>query len=184
MNELEKLDIEDMGEEQKYERFKIGNLEQANWALRKISAFVKKIGETNQLADKEVERIEEWRQAENNKVKNSMSFFEGLLIEYFTKEKAKDPKFKISSPYGKVSTRKQQSQWIFEDEEFIKYIEAAKPDLIRIKKEVNKADFKKIVGEGKEFSLLEDKIVNMESGEVVSGVSITEQPEKIIIKAL
>jgi hypothetical protein len=188
MNELEKLELDDLyfgslteGVKEQ-EKFKIENLNSANWAFRKLSAIENKRKEIEELANKEIERIQEWREQETKGLDSSKEFFEGLLIEYFSIQREVDPKFKISTPYGKISARKLPDKWEYDDKELLAYLEAAKPDLIRIKKEVDKANLKKKVAESKEFAICDNQVVNMESGEVVSGVTVTEQPEKITIK--
>lgn len=188
MNELEKLELDDLyfgslAEGVKEQgKFKIENLNSANWAFRKLSAMENKRKEIKELADKEMERIEEWQEQETKGLNNSKEFFEGLLVEYFARQKEVDPKFKLSTPYGKVSVRKLPDKWEYDDKELLTYLEAAKPDLIRIKKEVDKASLKKKVTESKEFAICDNQVVNMETGEVINGVTVTEQPEKITIK--
>ena len=91
---------------QEKKRFRIENLEAANWAFRKLAAIERKKKEVQELAQKEIERIRAWEQQEISSLDNSKEFFEGLLKEYFAREREKDPKFKISTPYGKVSARK------------------------------------------------------------------------------
>lgn len=181
MNELEKLELDDI-ENTEDNGFKINDLGGANWAFRKLAAIEQKRKEIKSLADKEIERIKKWQEQETKGLDSSKEFFEGLLIEYFSAQREVDPKFKISTPYGKVSARKLPDKWEYDDKELLTYLEAAKPDLIRIKKEVDKANLKKKVAESKEFAICDNQVVNMESGEVVSGVTVTEQPEKITIK--
>jgi hypothetical protein len=187
INKLAELELEEAMEatekaDTENDKFTINDLGGANWAFRKLSAMEQKRKEIKELANKEIERIREWQEQETKGLDSSKEFFEGLLIEYFSIQREVDPKFKISTPYGKVSARKLPDKWEYDDKELLAYLEAAKPDLIRIKKEVDKADLKKKAAESKEFAICDNQIVNMESGEVVSGVTITEQPEKITIK--
>lgn len=162
------------------ERFKITSLESANWALRKLAAISLKENEIRELMDKEIKRIEEWAKHELNKLNDSTNFFEGLLTEYYIKEKEIDPKFKVSTPYGKITARKQQDKWIYNDEIVLESLKKRKLDkFIRIKEEVNKSDLKKeveilenaCVQDGQvlgQVKLLDDGInyANIETGEV------------------
>jgi len=164
-------------------RFVIADLNSANWAFRKLAAIEQKRNGIKELADKEMERIRNWQQQEEESLNNSKEFFEGLLTEYFVTQKEMDPKFKISTPYGKVSSRKQQPKWNYEDEKLIGYLENYKPELIRIKKEINKNDFKKAVKEKDGFILTEDgKVVSNETGELIEGITIEKRPDSINIK--
>jgi len=50
--------------------------------------------ENIQTAQAEIERITSWRDEENGKLERSISFFEGLLYEYFVQLRGDDPKLK------------------------------------------------------------------------------------------
>ncbi|WDU84234.1 host-nuclease inhibitor Gam family protein [Caloramator sp. Dgby_cultured_2] len=157
-------------------KFIIGDLEQANWALRKIAVYKKKQQENEKLAEAEIKRIQNWLERENRQLENSIKFFEGLLEEYARKQKEKDAKFKLSTPYGKLTFRKQQPKWNYDEETLLKYLkQSGKTEFIRIKEEVNKSELKKklkIVGE----------FVVDENGEIIEGITIEEQPEKVVIE--
>lgn len=179
MNALEQYELEEIGnlaEEIEKQRFKVDSLESANWCLRKLAALEKQQSEIDALAQKEIERIQNWQQSEKEKIDFSKRFFECLLEEYFRSEREKNPKFKLSTPYGKVSSRKQQPKWTYDDEKLLNSLESAGlKDFIRIKKEVDKAALKKAV-----------EVVNgqavTEDGEILEGIKVEEQPEKIVIK--
>ena len=81
-------------------------------------------------------------------------------------------KFKLSTPYGKVTSRK-TSKYIYEDEQAIMdYCNINEIDAIRVKEELDKTAFKKLCKDG----------VNQATGEIVPGVRV-ETVEKISIKA-
>lgn len=179
MNALEQYELEEIGnlaEEIEKQRFKVDSLESANWCLRKLAALEKQQSEIDALAQKEIERIQNWQQSEKEKIDFSKRFFECLLEEYFRSEREKNPKFKLSTPYGKVSSRKQQPKWTYDDEKLLNSLESAGlKDFIRIKKEVDKAALKKAV------TVLGGQAVTAD-GEIIKGITIEEQPEKIVIK--
>jgi hypothetical protein len=176
MNTLCKYEIEEVEEIEK-EQFKIDSIEQVNWAFRKIRAYKAQIKETNMLADAEVERIEDWRKQENSNSKYSIEFFEGLITEYFVSERKYNPELKISTPYGKVTTKKQQDKWEYDEDKLTEWLEKNKPELVRTKKEPNKAELKKIA------KAINGVVVD-ENGEIVEGISVKEQGEKINIKVI
>ncbi|MBN3369122.1 hypothetical protein CF087_21565 [Clostridium botulinum] len=158
------------------ETFKIENLKGASWALRKIKECKESILEKEELAKVEKERIEEWL---NNETKNdlvSLEYFNGLLVEYYKELKQKDPKAKISTPYGKVTSRKNK-KWNYGNEEtLLKYLNSnGYKNLIRTKQEINKTDLK-------ESFLIKDGIVlDKNTGEVIPEISIVEE-ENINVK--
>lgn len=157
------------------ERFKIDNLEAANWAFRKLAAIERKKKEVQELAQKEIERIKTWEQQEIGSLDSSKEFFEGLLIEYFAREREKDPKFKISTPYGKVSARKQQPKWHYDDEKLVNWLLENDKELVRVKYEPDKNGIKK------KYKIIGENVVT-EDGEIVEGITIEERPEAINIK--
>ena len=159
------------------ERFKIDNLEAANWAFRKLAAIERKKKEVQELAQKEIERIKTWEQQEISSLNNSKEFFEGLLTEYFAREREKDPKFKISTPYGKVSARKQQPKWHYDDEKLVNWLLQNDKELVRTKYEPDKNGIKK------KYKVVGTNVVT-EDGEIVEGITIEERQEKINIKVV
>ena len=178
MNALELFEFEEIEnvEKEERERFKIKDLDAANWAFRKLAALEKKQLEYEDLAKKEKERIELWLQGETEKTNQSKRFFESLLEEYFYENKQIDPKFKISTPYGKVSSRKQQSQWEYDNEIVISSLKNAGLDsLIRIKEEPSKSEIKKAL------HVANGQVVTPD-GEIIEGIKVTERPDAIVIK--
>ena len=178
MNALEKIEFEEIEnvETEERERFKIQDLDAANWAFRKLAALEKKQSEYEELAKKEKQRIELWLKSETEKTNQSKRFFESLLEEYFYTEREKDPKFKISTPYGKVSSRKQQPQWEYDLEKVVTSLEnAGLKELIRIKKEPVKSEIKKAL------QVVNGQAVTVD-GEIIEGIRINERPDKVVIK--
>lgn len=175
MNALEIHEIQEVEQLEEKEQFKVTNIDQANWCLRKISVLKKKQIENEQLAKAEIERIEKWLKKENEQLENSIKFFEVLLEEYAKEQREKDAKFKLSTPYGKLSFRKQQPKWNYDEETLLNFLKSAgRTEFIRIKEEVNKAELKKklkIAGE----------LVVDENGEIIEGITIEEQPDKVVI---
>lgn len=155
--------------------FTIQDLDSANWAFRKLAAIERKRNEIQELADREIERIKDWQNQEEESLNNSKEFFEGLLTEYYVKQKEIDPNFKISTPYGKVSSRKQQPKWNYEDEKVLNWLKENDTELIRIKEEINKAELKK------KYQVVGKEVVT-EDGEIVEGITIEERPDFINIK--
>lgn len=180
MNLLEQQEfLEAMQEqpEQERERFRVHDLESANWVLRKMAVLRKKEEEIKALAKAEVERILAWEVKELEAIRQREEFFTNLLAEYLYEQRKHDPKFKISTPYGKVSTRKQPPKWEYPDDEtLVKTLkEVGLGNLIRIKEEPDKAELKRIA------TVHEGKVISPD-GAVIEGIRVVEQPEKIVVK--
>ena len=174
LNALLKNEIDEMNEimEEEVTGFKVDNIESANWCFRKIRALKEKIAETNELAEREIERINNWRRKENENAENSIAYFEGLLTEYYVQLKAQDPKAKVSTPYGKISSRKSK-KWLYANEDETKkwLKENGHIELIKVKEELDKANLKKAFKDG----------IDVETGEVIPGIAVVEE-ESITIK--
>lgn len=154
------------------ESFAINDLQGATWAFRKLRAIEEKQKEITAIAIEEKLRIDEWLKNESKSLNDDKAYFEGLLSAYYIEERAKDKKFKLSTPYGKVTARKTE-KYIYEDEEAIKdYCCMNELDVIRVKEELDKTAFKKLCKGG----------VNQATGEIVPGVRV-EKVENITIKA-
>lgn len=153
------------------EGFKIENLETANWAFRKLRALEEKENEINELAELEISRINTWKESELKQHEGAKQYFEFLLSEYFKNEKAKDKKFKLSTPYGKVTARK-TNKWTYDEEKLKDYIKTNDLPFIKVKEEIDKAGLKKCFKDG----------INTETGEVIPGIAI-EEIESISVKA-
>lgn len=171
LNALLQEEILEVQEEQR-EGFKVNDIDSANWCFRKIRALQEKKNETNKLADEEAARIENWRKKENESAEISIAYFEFLLADYFRELRAKDPKAKVSTPYGKVTSRKSKKWNYISEEETMNYLASnGYEDLIRVKKEIDKTNLKKTFKDG----------LNTETGEVLPGVEVGEE-ESISIK--
>jgi hypothetical protein len=171
MNTLLQNEVEEVIE---HNGFKVTNIEGATWVFRKLRAYQVKKAEIDDLRAKEVERINLWHKKETEQIDGNIAYFEGLVAEYYKELKANDPKAKISTPYGKVSSRK-TSKWNYSnEEETMKYLTSnGFNNLLRVKKELDKAELKKLFKDG----------VNQETGEIIPGIEITEE-ETIQVKVV
>ena len=84
------FDVEIDATEETKERFKITNLGQASWALGKIRYEKERINEIQDLAQKEIEKIETWA-IQTGRHTKQIEFFANLLVEYHMSEFWKDP---------------------------------------------------------------------------------------------
>lgn len=177
-HELEELDQLDLQNEETKERFKIEDVNQLNWAMRKLSTLNSKKNGIDELAAKEMERITSWVEKECDSINYTKSFFEGLIMEYAMSERAKDPKFKtITSPYGKVSFKKQLDKWNYDDKKLISFLkDNGLSDLIRVKEEPVKTEIKK------QFKLNDDGRVFDAEGQEVEGITVEFLEDKLFIK--
>ncbi|MHB9927918.1 host-nuclease inhibitor Gam family protein [Clostridium botulinum] len=160
------------------ETFKIEDLKGASWALRKIKECKESILEKEELAKAEKERIDNWLIEESKSDLTTLEYFNGLLMQYYKELKQSDPKAKITTPYGKVTSKKNK-KWNYGNEEtLLKYLNSnGYKNLIRTKQEINKTGLK-------ESFLIKDGIaLDKNTGEVIPEISIVEE-ENINVKVV
>ena len=157
--------------EEEREGFIVSDLSSANWVLKKLKAIEEKEEEIKAVAEEEMHRIQLWFDNEIKAYEGDKEYLEGLLVAYYKQQKELDPKFKLSTPYGKVNSRK-VTKWEYCDEDgLIDYLKENNTDCIRIKEEIDKAYLKKVYKNG----------VNQETGEVLPFIRIKKE-ENINIK--
>lgn len=179
MNVLEKYEIEELDSSGvlEQEKWAIDSLESADWAFRKIAALKQANNEIKSFADKERERIAIWEEKETKSNADSIEFFEIKLGEYLRELRKSDPKVKIKTPHGTVSTRKQPDSWEYKDDAVEALESLGLNDFINVKKTVDKAKFKKTVS-----VTSEGKVISPD-GEIIESVKVVPQGEKIIVKS-
>lgn len=175
MNQLQRIEIEEVTPEVK-ETFRVTDTDSLNWAFRKMQAYQQELTEVNNLARSEMERIQAWQEREQNRISEQMEFFESLIRQFALEQRAQNPKFKVSTPYGKVGFRKQQPKWNYDETKLVESLKAiGHTDLVRVKEEPDKAAIKK------RFTVDGTQVVDTELGVIIEGVTVVEQPEAINI---
>lgn len=177
INQLQINELDDIQEVQQ-QKFEITDLSSLTWVLRKLAAIEAKKTDVNQVADKEIERIEAYRHKELETMQHSETFFHGLINDYAIKRRMEDPKYKKDvTPYGSISYRKQQPKWNYDNDSVIAFLkENDYSDLLRVKEEPIKTDIKK------RFRVNEDGQVFDENGQAVPGIQVEFMPEKLDVK--
>ncbi|SUK82274.1 bacteriophage Mu Gam-like protein [Staphylococcus aureus] len=103
MNELQERELETFEQD---DRFKVTDLDSANWVFKKLDAITTKENEINELANKEIERINEWKDKEVEKLQNDKEYLQSLVIEYFRIQKEQDSKFQVEHTLRKSDGKK------------------------------------------------------------------------------
>lgn len=171
MNSLHDFLDEQEGTEK--ESFTVKDDSSANWALRKIKHINDRLDENKALFDAEMDKLERWIKSEEEKSQNDIDFFQGLLAEYAMKKKEEDPEFKsLKLPNGRIGFRKQQPQWNYDDEKIVQALKDSNlKDFINVQESPKKADIKKA------FDVIDGKVVNPDTGEILKGITIEERPD-------
>lgn len=173
LNELDSL--KDINEEDK-SKFKVTNAQTANWVFRKIKAINTKLKDVDTMANEELYRIQKWKESKTKEYGELKTFFEGLITEHVMEEKNKDPKYKLSTPYGSAYVKTSPEKWVYDEEALLKWLDKNKKDLIHIEKTVKKKDLKEYA------AVVNGKAIDINTGEEIAGVSIVDGEKMAIIK--
>jgi len=161
------------------DNFEIHDLKAAGWAFQKINELETSIAEKKEYADDEMKRVQDWLKVETESDLSSIDYFSFLLTQYYGELRADNPKAKLSTPYGSVTSRKKQPEIIWDETATLEYLKANDPEMVKVTEKFNKADVKKL------FSLVEvDNHLRLidENGEVQDIANVTPQPDSITVK--
>lgn len=163
-------------EEDSSQPFRIQNLDQANWAVRKIARIEMKRRQCRELVEAETNRLKSWLEAREQEASRERSFFESLLRSYLEEQRQSDVRLKsIKLPAGSVGLRKQQPEFIRDNERLLAWLKANHPELIKVQESPDWAGLK-------EASLVQGgTLADPETGEVVDGVKVVERPERLVV---
>lgn len=184
MKDLVDYEIEDLEnsinfqeeKEEKAEAWSINDLEGADWALRKIAALEEKNKNVEYLANRELDRINNWLDKETQNNNQIIEFLKAKLKDYLFYLKSKDKKARISVPHGTVNTRKVPSKFIYDDKTALNSLKnLGMSDYINVKETLNKAALRKAL------KAANGKAVN-ENGEIVEGVEASDPSEIVTFK--
>lgn len=151
-------------EEPAREPFKVDDDSKADWAMRKLASIRRKQSDNKVIFDREVLRVAEWLDKVNTDLERDAEWFESNLRPYALTERFKDRK-SIVLPHGTIKTVAGRVKFDIEDEsKFIQWAEVNAPDLVRIKKEIDK----KALGA---LNQSEDKVISTQ-GEIVPAVKV------------
>jgi len=175
MNALEEFDLKDSEEISKPE-FTVNDLGSATWVMRKLRALDSKDADTNATADEQIAAINEWRNKQLAANNDNRAYFHGFLWTYLDKLREEDPKARIETPYGTVSTRKTPASVEWSDKDVLASLEEQKLDsLIRVKKEPDKKAIKK------EFSFVNGRYINSD-GQELKGAAEKPARTNLVVK--
>lgn len=162
------IDGQSAGQEEAGKPFAIDTQEQAAWAIRKIRLIERRRVEAIATAKAEINKINVWVTAQEEKADRDRAYFDSLLRDYMWRLREEDPKLKtLSLPGGKLQLRKQQPEYIYNDEQLLPWAKENLPDAVIVREATSKPVIKSYI---------------KDTGEVVPGVSIEDRPEKFSVE--
>lgn len=163
---LDRLD-KDFGIEK--EAYEISSLEEALLTFEQIFDEQAKV---KNLQDK-IKRTKEFYE---NQIKYEQFKIENLknaLLAYYEKQKMTNPKFKMKSPFGNFVNHKEKLDFELDEEKLIERYNGT--DLVKTKSTLYKGDLKK------RLTVVGDKVIDTETGEVVDGANPVTKPAYVSV---
>lgn len=165
-------EIKQETEQQEKEAFKVDTEEKADWALRKYREIKAQITKVQKRADNERKVINDWESKEVGSLQDKADYFTMLLNEYADDNRDKDGKFKFSSPYGRIYTRKNR-KWSYDVDKLVD--EYKQTEVVVNVPKLDKNELKKRI------EWVDGKPIDKETGAIVDGVGLTDE-NKVYIK--
>lgn len=146
----------------------------ADWACRKIAEEKAELDRIRELADAQIQKIEEKLAAAERRYENGTRFLTGKLAEYFETVPHKATKTKES--YCLLSgtlTRKYGSRQMKQDDaQLVQYLkDSGQSEFIKTEEKPKWGEFKK------RLEIMGGSVVDKETGEIVEAVQIVEKPD-------
>jgi phage host-nuclease inhibitor protein Gam len=138
MSDIQPIDDFEIIQEPSREAFVIDDDSKADWAMRKLASIRRKQADNKAIYDREVQRVAEWLDKVNTDLQRDAEWFESNLKPYALTERHNGRK-SVVLPHGTIKTTAGRPKIEIENEsEFLAWAEKSEPELIRIKKEIDK----------------------------------------------
>lgn len=159
------------------EHWKPENDDQANWCLEKISEAKMEIMDARAFYEAKKRQLDQWLENTIAPYNRDCEHFEALLAGYAEEALAGKKKRTISLPGGKLGFRKVPAKIDRDEAALLTFAETSAPEFIKVKKSVDWAALKKTCKADGDHMVTAD-------GEIVSGVTVTEQPDKFVCEVI
>ena len=174
MSALDKLALAEMQEaEEAREGFRVTDKGSADWCLRKIAAYRAEMAENQELVQAEIERLQQWLKAENEKAEQSIAYFSGCWRSGLEPSTSATSANVASACAWRIRLKKQQ-QICCSGTKKCWYRMKKFSDLIQTVETYNKSNIKAFIK--KHCEITPDGVpVMATTGEIMSGVKVTER---------
>ena len=146
----------------------------ADWACRKIAEEKAELDRIRELADAQIQKIEEKLAAAERRYENGTRFLTGKLAEYFETVPHKATKTKESYRLlaGTLTRKYGGAQMKQDDAQLVQYLkDSGQLEFIKTEEKPKWGEFKK------RLEIMGGSAVDKETGEIVEGVQIIEKPD-------
>ena len=181
MSEIYELELEEALElrEEEVNTFTITDDNKADWALKKIAEERKEVERLNALAKQQIEEIELKIKHLEETTERKTAFLKGCLAQYFETVPHKATKtqetYKLLS--GSLVFKLPSQKMVKDDEKLLEYFKQNNMnEYIKTKETPAWAEFKK------NLSIVDDKVIDTSTGEVVDVVKVEETAGSFEVK--
>ncbi len=162
--------------EEELQSFQVKTKDEAMWCMRKLKKLFDEKQENEEAVKIEIERLNQWLEAENGKLERGIKFFTALLEDYHRQELEKDPKKKtIKLPLGTLQLRAQQPEFERDEEKLLAWLKKKK-----LKDFIEKIEKPKWSELKKAAQVIDNNVVY--NGEIVDGITVTPKEPKFTVK--
>jgi len=138
MSDTQPIDDFEIIEAPLREAFIVNDDAKADWAMRKLASLRRKQADNKAIYEREVLRVAEWLEKVNTDLERDAEWFESNLKPYALTERYNGRK-SVVLPHGTIKTTAGRPKIEIDNElEFLAWAETSQPELIRIKKEIDK----------------------------------------------
>lgn len=181
LEELEFLQHLDDGQDEEGKEFKIDNDKKADWALNIIDEERKEAERLKELAKQQIEEIEMKIKYIEEKSERKTAFLKSCLAQYFETVPHKATKtqetYKLLS--GSLVFKLPSQKMVKDDEKLLEYFKQNNMnEYIKTKETPAWNEFKK------NLSIVDDKVIDTSTGEVVDVVKVEETAGSFEVKTL
>lgn len=143
---------------------------EANIYMRVCQRLEAELTQLKAVKDAEVERLNAYYGARAEALEERKAFFERLVIGFYNYQRAKNPRYHLKTPWGKVTQRTTKSPTWKNEAETVEWLKATgRSELVKVEESLKKADLKKV------FTVANGHYVDSSTGEIVPGVTVEEK---------
>ena len=150
----------------------------ADWACRKIAEEKAELDRIRELADAQIQKIEEKVAAAERRFQNGTRFLTGKLAEYFETVPHKTTKTKASYRLlsGTLTRKFGGTTMKQDDEKLVQFFkDSGQLEFIKTEEKPRWGDFKK------RLEIIGGSVVDKETGEIVEGVTVETKPDTFTV---
>lgn len=150
----------------------------ADWACRKIAEEKAELDRIRELADAQIQKIEEKVAAAERRFQNGTRFLTGKLAEYFETVPHKTTKTKASYRLlsGTLTRKFGGATMKQDDEKLVQFLkDSGQLEFIKTEEKPRWGDFKK------RLEIMGGSVVDKETGEIVEGVTVETKPDTFTV---